>query len=251
MNGLRRESQGFTLVELLVALAITTILVTGVVQLALAATGGYRLQQDLSAMQENARFALQMITREAEAAGFRPQPWLEEGRAVAISPDAVEHLNASSDQVAFTRRSRRNCFANDNPVTDASGAPRHDLLETAFRVTASGSLSQTCRYGPDRAGLVTQINRLGLVQNVEALQALYAEDTDGDGNADHWVRAGAWTSESQVLGLEVAVLIASPTPFGAPAHGAVSVLDETVATPDDGRLRRVYTTAMAIKGRSG
>jgi type II secretory pathway component PulJ len=237
--------------ELLVSLAISAILIAGVIQLALATTASYRLQQSLAAMQENARFALQMIGREAEHAGYHPEPWTEEDRVTAVSPESTEQLTAISDRITFTRRSNRNCFANENPVTDESGLPLHYLLESSFRVTDSGSLSQTCKYGPNPANLTTQLNGLGLVQNVEALQALYAEDTDNDGNADRWVKAGTWLSEIGVVGIKLAVLLASPGEFDADATGNIDVLDETIATPNDGRLRRTFTAAMAIKGRNG
>ena len=241
---------GFTLIELLVALAIATILITGIVQLAVAAGGSYRLQQNLGALQENARFAFGLIEQESGQAGFDPEPWRSETVMGAISGESVDALNPGSDRIAFRRWSDRNCFNNDNPVTDGSGHAEFFLLESSFTVTTSGSLALTCRYGPDPGNLTTQINGLGLVQHVSALQALYAEDSDLDGDADRWVNAGDWLDEANVTGLRVALLLGSPDRVTNETGGDVQVLDETVPAPADGRLRRVFSATMAIRGRN-
>ena len=99
--------------------------------------------------------------------------------------------------------------------------------------------------------MTTQVNRQGLVQNAEALQALYAEDSDGDGNADRWVNAGGWQSEHAVKGIEIAILLASPGQFGREPAGDLELLDVTLTAQDDGKLRQVMTAAFAIRGRSG
>lgn len=65
-----RPAQGFALVELLVAMVLGLILMTGVISVFISTKQGYAQQDASGQMQENARFALEMITRETRMAGY-------------------------------------------------------------------------------------------------------------------------------------------------------------------------------------
>ncbi len=62
-------SQGFSLVELLVAMAIALIVLTGVVSSFLASKTAYLYTDELAYMQENGRFAIDRLTRDIREAG--------------------------------------------------------------------------------------------------------------------------------------------------------------------------------------
>lgn len=64
-----REYSGVTLIELMVALAIGTILVLGLVQVFAASRAAYSTAEGMSRVQENARFALDFLQREIRMAG--------------------------------------------------------------------------------------------------------------------------------------------------------------------------------------
>ncbi|MFT5371352.1 MAG: prepilin-type N-terminal cleavage/methylation domain-containing protein, partial [Lysobacterales bacterium] len=53
-----RKNKGFTLIELMIGLSIAAVFTTAIVQLVIAASSSYQLQQSLGALQENARFAI-------------------------------------------------------------------------------------------------------------------------------------------------------------------------------------------------
>lgn len=65
-----RPMQGFTLVELMVASAISLLLLAGVIQIFLANKQTYNLQQSISFIQENSRFALEFLGRDIRMGGF-------------------------------------------------------------------------------------------------------------------------------------------------------------------------------------
>ncbi|MCG5501791.1 PilW family protein [Ectothiorhodospira lacustris] len=65
----RRET-GLSLVELMVAMVIALIITAGIIQLFLGTQQTYRLQQQLSVIQENARFATDEISHAVRMAGF-------------------------------------------------------------------------------------------------------------------------------------------------------------------------------------
>ncbi len=249
MRKSRSRLCGFTLMELMVAMALAAILITAISRIVQASSSSYQLQQNLGAMQESARFAFSTMKREIAAAGFQPAPWSAATEFKAIGDLSLDALSASSDRVSVRRWSDRNCFGNSNPLLDETGAARFFLMESSFSASASGNLALTCRYGPDAGQLTTQINNLGLVKNAEAFQALYAEDSDADGNADRWVRAGQWNDKARVMAIRLAILIASPEPVTPVAAGLKAVLDINIDTPADGRIRRVYESTIMLEGR--
>ena len=65
------NSGGYSLVELMIALALGSIVTTGVVQLFIANSETYNVLVAQSRMQESARFALDFISREARRAGYK------------------------------------------------------------------------------------------------------------------------------------------------------------------------------------
>ncbi len=67
-----RDARGFTLLELLVVLAIQGILLAAVTTSFTGQLTAYDLQEQISAMQQNARAAMTMVIREARTAGYDP-----------------------------------------------------------------------------------------------------------------------------------------------------------------------------------
>ena len=67
-----KASSGFTLLELLIALVIGSIVIAVVGGLFLANTNTFKTVDDNSRLQENGRFALQTLERAVHQAGFAP-----------------------------------------------------------------------------------------------------------------------------------------------------------------------------------
>ena len=65
--GLQR---GVSLIELMVALVVGLILLTGLIQVYLSTKQSYNAQEQLARMQESGRFAMDLITRDLRRAGF-------------------------------------------------------------------------------------------------------------------------------------------------------------------------------------
>lgn len=70
--GRGRSARGFTLIELLVVLAIQGILLAAVATSFTGQLTAYDLQEQISAMQQNARAAMTMVIRETRTAGYDP-----------------------------------------------------------------------------------------------------------------------------------------------------------------------------------
>lgn len=66
----RAAQAGLTVVEIMVAVTISLILLAGVLQIFISSRGAYRLQQGLSRLQENGRFAMNFLTKDVRMAGY-------------------------------------------------------------------------------------------------------------------------------------------------------------------------------------
>ncbi|HEX7037012.1 MAG TPA: PilW family protein [Pseudomonadales bacterium] len=70
IRGSRSRSSGFSLVELLLALALGLVVVTGIVQLFVGNSQTYNILNGQARLQESARFALELISQAARSAGY-------------------------------------------------------------------------------------------------------------------------------------------------------------------------------------
>ena len=242
-------TRGFTLMEVLIAVFLSSLLISGIVQLLATSVSTYRLQLGLSQLEESGRYARDVLINHITQAGYRPRPWEPAFQLPALTNESLNGGSIPGDQLGLQRWSSQNCYGNDNPVKDGDGRAAFFILQTRFRINTSNNLAITCRYGPDTSQMTTQINNYGLVEDVESMQILFAEDRDGDNIADGWVASQAWLQESHIKAVKVALLLSTRQPFDQTTDRPLTLLDETVIPPADGRLRRVNTLTAAIRSR--
>lgn len=240
-----------SLLELMISLALSALLVIGLVQVASAAASSTRLQRNQAELQENARLAVTVISRFVREAGFSPEPWNPGFGLPGLPAENAGSLPGGSDRVAVTSWSDLNCFDNRNPELNALGQPKFHIRKVVFDLNSSKGLAWECLYGPSEAELVAQIRRQGLIENVDSFQALYGEDTNGDGFIDRWVQAGQWESPGQILGMKIGLLLGSADRVAERRSRSFGVLDAVIDRQADGRLRRVFEFAVAIRSRTG
>lgn len=71
MNRLKMSGQaGFSLIELMIAMLLGLMLTAGAIQVLLSTQQSYRLQENMSRVQENGRFAVELIARDLRMTGF-------------------------------------------------------------------------------------------------------------------------------------------------------------------------------------
>lgn len=244
-----RGQHGFSLMEVMIGVFLSTLLISGIVQLLGGSVSVYRLQLSQGQLEESARYARDVLTTHITQAGYQPEPWQNQPELPAVTDETLNGDLQPGDQLGLQRWSMQNCYGNDNPIKDSEGQPAFHLLQARFKVNANNNLAITCRYGPDTSSLTTQINNYGLVEDVESMQVLYAEDRDGDKIADRWVTGQAWQQESNIRAIKIALLLSTRQPFDQAASRQITLLDETVTTPADGHLRKVSLLTSAIRGR--
>jgi type IV pilus assembly protein PilW len=91
-HSIQNKENGFTLVELLIAIAIGLLVLGVLVSTFIIQRKTYDVQEQLAEMVQNARAAMDIITREAQMAGFNPS-----GAAFNGIPYSAGQLQISAD----------------------------------------------------------------------------------------------------------------------------------------------------------
>ena len=251
---------GLTVVELLVALVLSLLLLTGIIQVFLASKQTYATNEAMSVLQENGRFALEFIARSVHMAGY-----YDRFEDVPVDlPSAIEGgcgVNCSrnepgneSDQlvVAFQpvpdpgTGKRYDCGGHVVPDTykpdpGSNPVPDDPVVFNVFYVEG-GSL-KCFSYIKESS---KQSSRVELVSGIDRLQVLYGIGTQE--NINRYVSADRVADWKQVLAVRVAVLANSLSPVNpAPPPRPYILLDAAPVSFDDRRARQIFTTTIQVK----
>lgn len=266
-----RRQQGLTLIEIMIALLLGAFLLGGVMGIFLNSKQTYRVQDALSRLQENGRFAMDFLVKDIRMTDYREcqtgltplSPLVQSAAAVVngvtISPgqnialdpnlnltfDGAPNANRALDAPdgITVRWSTRGCnpynpLAPNDPTTESSGNNRsYDVVGGNLR-------------------LATQ----NLIEGVENMQILYGVDTDitavkpnGDGIANYYVPGSpanfpAGADWARVVSVRVSLLLRTiedniaSTQLSYTYNGGT-----TLAT--DRRIRRVFSSTIALRNR--
>lgn len=127
------DNRGFTLVELMITVAIAGLVVAGVHSAYTVQQRSYTAQSQVTEMQQNIRAALNMMTEEIRMAGFDPTIISGMGAGADITDASVGRIRFTQDitedgDTADTDEDLHYGFsnandANDDGVADAGAAP--------------------------------------------------------------------------------------------------------------------------------
>jgi len=168
----RQNENGFTLVELLVAMAISLIVMASIGYLYYSQQKSYVAQEQISAMQQNLRAAMYYMEREIRMAGFDPTGSGNFGITDIRLKDIDDNLDVNGNgSLEFT--------IDRPPSNGLLGGGDETVYYCIYDSPTSapdGKTDIAQRYG---AG-----GRQLLAENIEALGFAYAFDNNGDGQLD-------------------------------------------------------------------
>ncbi|MDP3009194.1 MAG: PilW family protein [Methylococcales bacterium] len=87
--------RGFTLIELMIAMLIGVFLMAGVIQIFISAKQAYRLQENLSRLQENGRFSMDFLTKGIRMAGYMGCSSSAKSTTVMVDPTKISVASLS------------------------------------------------------------------------------------------------------------------------------------------------------------
>ena len=162
-NIIRYSNQGFTMVELLVAMVISLLAMAAIYSTFLTQFKSYQVQEETAEMQQNIRAAMYFMQREIRMVGCDPQ---------RIGGFGITQVNggwANANSIRFTEDVRGAAVGSppDGDVTD----PGEDI---AYSVDPSFNLIRTDYNG---GGVGTQVAAM-VAQNINAIDFVYWDGAD-------------------------------------------------------------------------
>ena len=239
---IRSPQHGFTLIELMIAMLIGVFLMTGVIQIFISAKQAYRLQENLSRLQENGRFAMDMITKDIRMAGYVAYACLPVTTppSAFAAADTTWCSNSTGNKncigsTTVTNGNTVNTIRTDvirsyqwsnlvvaNPPTAASCPPTAPPAVLPATTTNQSEISYFIR-GDDSNSKMPALFRFDSisgssqerVEGIERMQILYGIDTDATpdyvpnyyANADTVNTAAVW---NKIVSIRVTLLVVTP-----------------------------------------
>jgi type IV pilus assembly protein PilW len=190
------NNKGITLIELLIALIISTAVVAGIYRVFVAQTRAYTVQEQVVEVQQGTRSAMEILLRDLRMAGFDSE---DGGSKISIANPIVAGDHSVTVSYEYD-------YSTQYSITYSLDAGTKRVFRQLTTLKDDGSSVA----GPQEV----------LLENVEALDFTYGVDTNGDGALDNWVPA-AGIGMDKVVAVRV-VLTGNPDPTNPDVKNWVS-----------------------------
>jgi prepilin-type N-terminal cleavage/methylation domain-containing protein len=178
---------GFTIIELLVALSISSILVAATYRAFNSQQKAYHVQSDVMEMQQGVRVAMDILTRDIRMAGFSSTVALS--NSIAINP-VEEGIRDGTDSIALQYQYNGLERTITYFVDDDADEPH------LMRRLAEGGV---------------EVSTDPLSNNIRDLQMVYGLDTNSDGIVEQW-EENPVGKEHEIIAAQIAVQVRSAKP---------------------------------------
>lgn len=236
------RQQGFTIVEILIAITLSMILIAGVIQIYLSSKTSFQVQSQLSRLQENQRITVDFLQRDIIQAGFN----LPLGDT---SIEVTEGANGTSDSITISHASDTDCLGQTTPggiavnqyfinvIQDENGEPLHRLM-----CDGNGNQGQP---QPIADGVTNMQILLG-ENSINNSPSTYAQQLP---SADRYIKAASVTNASRIVAVRIAFLIKSEEGVRKQNLPRTFTLLDTVVNTNDRFKRTVVTKTIPLRNR--
>ncbi len=216
------RNRGFTIVELMITLAITSVLALGAITFLASADQANRLQSALSGLNVSGRFGLDQLSRDIRMSGYRGSDWTAGPLINVIS--ATDGLPADGgDSIALLYEGTRDC---------------------TYALAVAGIVTNTYRVLNGNL----ECNGQPLTSGVQEMQIYLGEDTDNNGVANRWMSPGtAGLDTTRVVSVRVHLLVRTNANAISSGPQAYYFNNAQQAAVDDGQIRREYSVTVALR----
>ena len=209
---IRSLQKGMSLVELMVAITLGIFIAGALVSLFINSKENYRLNENMSRLQENARFAVAFLAHDLRMTDYRTCV-TDATLADALAGEEGTGLNGS-DSVTIIWQ-----------TNDCADTPAIDTTVYTIQNNSAGN--------PSLFRSVNGVNE-ELVEGIQSLQLLYGEDTDQDHLVDYYVNASSVVDMEQAISVRVTM---------------VAQTLETNLAAGGGRITRSFTETVSLRNR--
>ena len=216
------RNRGFTIVELMVTLAITSILVLGAITFLASADKSNRVQSALSGLNVSGRFGLDQMTRDIRMSGYRDSNWTFGALSDVIT--AVDGVPAEGgDSIALLYEGARDC---------------------SYALAPAGVVTNTYQVVDG----VLECNGQPVTGGVQEMQVYFGEDTDNNGVTNRWLAPGTVGLDmTRIVSVRIHLLVRTNGNNISSGPQAYYFNDELQAAVDDGQIRREYSVTIALR----
>ena len=277
----RAPMRGFTIVEFMVAVAIGLIISLVIGQVFVGSRQSFTSQDDAARIQENMRYATQILTRTIRMAGYRNNTGADPN---SIFPKATTPALGGANNVATA-----GLPSGTNPTAPTGSSPAAvpdtitvryqgmgtgvappttadgsivDCFGTAidYGVTAvssfairpvakpDGTLSSSLFCSTDGGATWPAANEL--IADVDNMQILYGVDTDFDGAANAYMRINDVADIDTIVSVRIWLLMRSPTASNPSVAATDYILAGVTYRYTDRFVRRVLQTTINVRNRT-
>lgn len=249
---LKARQSGIGIVEVFISLSISLMLMSGLINLMLNNQQAYRLDHNLSEIQNNGQYATSFMSRTIRLAGFRAPPdfsaMLNYEDLSDIFPSGSEILNGTNNNVN----------GSDTITVRYQGSPSGNMFDCLAQSVSAGALAVNTFSINNQAQLICSAvndgtanpsNPTVLVDGVEAMQIRFGEDLNNDGIVDRYVPPGfAGLVLNNVVSVRISLLLRSQEQVSPTVNTQTySLQDSSLGPFNDKYLRRLVTTTVKLR----
>ena len=232
----------------MIALLIGLFLLGGILQMFSASQQTYRMQSNLSRLQENGRIALDFLAYDIRMAGYWgcmtsstgdisgtegglnvPDSITIKGGFALIPIGALIPTGACGSLV----NSANSCGA-INCYTDLSST-------ITYAISTYAAVNPTITLYRNTNNLVNP-----LIEGIEDMQILYGVDNDADGAANYYVAANNVASMQQVVSVRISLLVSTLDDY-LTTQPITYTYNGITTTPTDHKIRRIFNATIALR----
>lgn len=263
---------GFTLIELMISILITTVILSAVFKLFVSNTLSYNLQQSIASVQEEGRFAAQSLSQSLMVAGFsqtnpskapiRLQNQAE-GALVSVKRNEPNAAGQTSNAEQYTQNGTGNNTKFDQIVLLVSGG--HNCAGSDVWPNIPGNNHWKYFYVNDDFQFIcadSAGNNEQIAGGIEAFQVQYGVDTNTINNPGYLQPNTYVTTplaSHRVVAVRFGLIVRSRSTVKSaqqyPADHTMTLLDQTFGKGqgnnqldfDDGHLRRLFFSTVKLR----
>jgi prepilin-type N-terminal cleavage/methylation domain-containing protein len=235
------RNRGFTIIELMITMTITSFMILGSVTFLVSARQSNQLQTALSDVNSSGRFGLDQISRDLRMSGYREKDWTFGALDVVVSAQHGESADGG-DSISIAYEGFRDCaFVSVAGGKDTDGDGIDDE-------TWAGMVSNT--YQVVDGNLLC--NGQPVTSGVEEMQVYFGEDTDATASPNRWMAPGTvGLNMERVVSVRVHLLATtsgnSDLSRGVQRYWFDNAYRNTTDPVDDGQIRREYLITVALR----
>lgn len=239
-----KKQSGFTLVELMLAIAVGLILVAIIAQIYIGSKQTYRTQDDLARLQEDGRYAIESVSRSLRLAGYWPdfsQTYL------TLFPPSTEAIGGTEgggstvpDTLIVRHYGSGPAGAADNSIRDCIGAGVDSITRARLTFSVAGNALQCARDGGAS---------IRLINNVTNLQILYGVDTGVDNVADIYQTASPAPAWDNVRVVRLCIEMQTANDNVTPSAQTYIDCSGFPVMAADRRFHRTFFATVALRNR--